>query len=102
MLGIFLLVSCAPLPSAKAETPSQAQASELAVPDPNPKTVSIVTVIQCRQLVSMLMIDERGGVHSVDLTGMTPTQSLILAQQVPAEHVFAVSVSCASPSDAVI
>ena len=85
-----------------AETPPQAQASELAVPESSQKITNIITVIQCRQLIAMMMVDEHGEVHWINIEGMTPAQSLIVAQRVTADHVHAITVGCASPSDAVI
>jgi hypothetical protein len=102
-LGLLLaviLAKCVPL--MHAATPSQAQASELAVPEPSQKITNIITVIQCRQLIAMIMVDEHGEVHWINIEGMTPAQSLIVAQRVTADHVHAITVGCASPSDAVI
>ncbi len=95
LVAIFILVILAVAAfETKAAVPSQAQASSLAVPDQVAKIVSIVATLQCRLIVSVLLIDEHGGVHPADIEGLSIGQMQTVLSQVPADHVHAVVAVC--------
>jgi hypothetical protein len=106
MLTVNILIALAAMillvHVARADTPQQAQASALAVPGQSPKIVNIIGTTQCSQLVALLLIDEHGGVHPVNLEGVTIARALQIMNQVPADHVMSVDTGCPKSGDMIL
>ena len=74
------------------DVPEQSQASALAVPNPEPVPKTVLSVIQCNNLIGLIVIDDTGEVHPYHYTSKEDAQSV--QALVPADHNIAVNVGC--------
>jgi hypothetical protein len=81
--------------SACATVPPQSQASNLAVPDPQPaKLESAVLIYSCNKLDVFFVVDVEGQVHPVDLTGMGEVDVLKILKPISADKTWGFSIPC--------
>lgn len=96
-IGFILAVIAMSIGSALglAQTSPQAQASNLAVPQPaEPDASSVVAVVLCNKIVGLAVVDTEGSVHAMKLDGLSGTDVMKIMQQVPAGRVTAFNAGC--------
>jgi hypothetical protein len=83
---------------AYAQVPEQAQASALAVPgeEAQKAAVGALVVVQCKQAVAVVLIDSAGALHPLHGASLTATQLTTLLEQIPADNVTEIEVTCHS------
>jgi len=95
MKALFLSALLALAPVYAGTLPEQAQASNLAaaaVQQPQPH--SILAATHCEQLIALVVIDNAGDMHPVQLKGLTDADIHKIVSLVPAEKVLNMIVPC--------
>jgi hypothetical protein len=81
-----------------AATPQQAQASALVVPGEEAQLpyASALVIVQCKQAVSVVLIDHQGHQHPLHLKDSSQAMLLTQLSQVPADSVTEIEVTCSN------
>lgn len=72
----------------------QELASATAVPEVVSTMTGAVTVIMCKNMVALYLIDSLGGIHWVPMEGMTDQKIKILLSTLDADAVHAITIPC--------